>query len=142
MYQRAQLVSLGGLVKYAHTLISIVLEPALSERGFSYVQYLVLLRVRHGTAVNPKEIAAQIRYDSGALTRVIDQLVDRGLLERVRSDQDRRKVELLLTAAGSRTTDRLIERITHTLARALVDFSDSEVRTLERLLMKLTTALR
>jgi DNA-binding MarR family transcriptional regulator len=142
MYQRAELVSLGGLVKYADSLISIVLEPALSERGFSYVQYLVLLRVRLGTAINPKEIAAQIRYDSGALTRVVDQLVDRGLLERVRSDRDRRKVELLLTPAGSRTTDRLIERITHTMTRALVDFSDSEVRTLGRLLMKLTTALR
>ena len=84
------LLSLEDLVRYTHSLMSIVLEPALREQGYTYVQTLVLLRLRDGTAVYPKEISAQIRYDNGALTRVIDQLVDRGLLERMRCDQDRR----------------------------------------------------
>ena len=139
---RVDLLSLEDLVRYTHSLMSIVLEPALLEQGYTYVQTLVLLRLRDGTAVYPKEISAQIRYDNGALTRVIDQLVDRGLLERMRCEQDRRKVKLLLMPTACNTIDALTKVVVGTLTRAVADFSDSEVQTLRRLLTKLTTALR
>jgi DNA-binding MarR family transcriptional regulator len=51
-------------------------------------------------AVDPKDICVQFRQNSGELTRVLDQLAERGLLKRIRRGRDRRKVELQLTAAG------------------------------------------
>ena len=85
--------SVGYLVKRAHSLMLDAIEPVFEARGFSFIQYIVLAWLRDGVALNPKDICARYRHDSGALTRVIDQLAERGLLERVRRDRDRRKVE-------------------------------------------------
>src|SRR5712672_652915 len=120
--------SVGYLIKRAHSLMLDVMEPVLEERGFSFVQYVILSWLRDGIAVNPKDICAQFRHNSGALTRVIDQLAERGLLERVRRDRDRRKVELQLTPAGRETIEGLIPLVVEKLNLALDDFSKTEVR--------------
>jgi DNA-binding MarR family transcriptional regulator len=134
--------SIGYLVKRAHSLMLDVMEPVLEERGFSFVQYVILAWLRDGIAVNPKEICAQYRHDSGAMTRVIDQLAERGLLERVRRDRDRRKVELQLTPAGREAIEGLIPLVVEKLNLALADFSSEEVQELLRLLIKLNTTLQ
>jgi DNA-binding MarR family transcriptional regulator len=134
--------SIGYLLKRAHSLMLAVLEPLLEERGFSFIQYVILSWLRDGIAVNPKDICLQFRHDSGALTRVIDQLAERGLLERVRRDRDRRKVELQLTPAGRATIEGLIPLIVEKLNLALDDFSGEEFQELLRLLGKLTTTLQ
>jgi DNA-binding MarR family transcriptional regulator len=138
---RAQ-TSIGYLVKRAHSLMLDVMEPLLEERGFSFVQYVILAWLRDGIAVNPKDLCAQYRHDSGAMTRLIDQLAERGLLERVRRDRDRRKVELQLTPAGREAIENLIPLVVEKLNLALADFSGEEVQELLRLLIKLNTALQ
>lgn len=138
---RAQ-TSIGYLVKRAHSLMLDVMEPLLEERGFSFVQYVILAWLRDGIAVNPKDLCAQYRHDSGAMTRLIDQLAERGLLERVRRDRDRRKVELQLTPAGREAIENLIPLVVDKLNLALADFSGEEVQELLRLLIKLNTALQ
>jgi DNA-binding MarR family transcriptional regulator len=134
--------SVGYLVKRAHSLMLDVMEPLLEERGFTFVQYVILSWVRDGIAVNPKDICFQYRHDSGALTRVIDQLAKRGLLERIRRDRDRRKVELQLTPAGRAAIESLIPLVVEKLNLALSDFSTDEVQEFMRLLIKLNTTLQ
>ena len=138
---KAQL-SIGYLVKRAHSLMLDIMEPVIEQRGFSFVQYVVMSALRDGIAMNPKVICMQFRHDSGALTRVIDQLAERGLLERVRRDKDRRKVELQLTPAGSETIESLIPLVVDKLNEVLTDFSKAEVQELLRLLVKLNTTLQ
>ena len=134
--------SVGYLVKRAHSLMLDVLEPVLEARGFSFVQYVILSWLRDGIAVNPKDICFQFRHNSGALTRVIDQLAERGLLERMRRDRDRRKVELQLTPAGREAIEGLIPLVVEKLNLALADFSSAEVQEFLRLLIKLNTTLQ
>jgi DNA-binding MarR family transcriptional regulator len=134
--------SVGYLIKRAHSMMLDVLEQVFADRGFSYIQYVILSWLRDGIAVNPKDICVQFRHDSGALTRVIDQLADRGLLERVRRDRDRRKVELQLTEAGRKTVEAMIPLVVEKLNLALTDFSTEEVQGFLRLLLKLNTRLQ
>src|ERR1700723_958081 len=134
--------SVGYLVKRAHSLFLDIMEPMIEQRGFSWIQYVVLAALRDGIAVNPKAICAQYRHDSGALTRIIAQLAERGLLERVRRDRDRRKVELQLTAAGRETIESIIPLVVDKLNEVLSDFSKAEVQELLRLLVKLNTTLQ
>ena len=134
--------SIGYLIKRAHSLMLNAMEPLLEERGFSFVQYVILVWLRDGIAVNPKDICSKFRHDSGALTRVIDQLAERGLLERVRRDRDRRKVELQLTPSGLATIEGLIPLIVEKLNLALGDFSSAEFEEFLRLLLKLNTTLQ
>jgi DNA-binding MarR family transcriptional regulator len=133
---------IGYLVKRAHSLMLDVMEPLLEARGFSFVQYVILSWVRDGIAVNPKDICFQYRHNSGALTRVIDQLAERGFLERIRRDRDRRKVELQLTAVGREAIESLIPLVVEKLNLALADFSSAEVKEFQRLLIKLNTTLQ
>src|SRR5450432_2868523 len=124
---KAQL-SIGYMVKRAHSLMLDIMEPVIEQRGFSFVQYIVMSSLRDGIAVNPKAICSQYRHDSGALTRISDQLAERGLLERVRRDRDRRKVELQLTTAGRETIESLIPLVVAKLNLALGDFTTDEVQ--------------
>jgi DNA-binding MarR family transcriptional regulator len=133
---------IGYLIKRAHSLMLDVLEPVLEKHGFTFVQYVVLSWLRDDIALNPKDICFQFRHNSGALTRVIDQLAARGLLERIRRDRDRRKVELQLTAGGRETIEILIPLVVQKLNLALADFSSAEVQEFLRLLIKLNTTLQ
>ena len=133
--------SIGYLIKRSHSMIMDVLENLFADRGFSFIHYAILTYVRDGIAVNPKDICVQYRHDSGALTRVIDYLEERGLLERVRRGSDRRKVELQLTEEGRKTVESLIPLVVDKLNLALVDFSREEVAEFKRLLVKLNTRL-
>ena len=134
--------SVGYLVKRAHSLMMDVMEPVFEARGFTFLQYVILSWLRDGIALNPKDICTQYRHDSGALTRVIDQLAERGLLERVRRDRDRRKVELQLTAAGSEAIEGLIPLVVDKLNQALTEFTSAEAHELQRLLIKLNTTMQ
>jgi DNA-binding MarR family transcriptional regulator len=135
-------LGLGYLVKRAHSLMLDIMEPVFEARGFTFIQYVIMSWLRDGIAVNPKEICARYRHDSGALTRVIDQLAERGLVERVRRDRDRRKVELQLTPAGHATIEKLVPLVVDKLNLALEDFSAEEAQELQRLLLKLNAKLQ
>ena len=134
--------SVGYLLKRASALIVDVMEPVFEAQGFTFVQYQILAWLRDGIAVNPKDICAQFRHNSGALTRVIDQLAERGLLERARRDRDRRKVELELTPAGRAVVETLIPLVVEKLNDALADFSSAEVQEFKRFLLKLNVTLQ
>ncbi|HZT04416.1 MAG TPA: MarR family transcriptional regulator [Steroidobacteraceae bacterium] len=66
------------------------------------------------------------------MTRIIDGLEKAGLVERKRSAQDRRKVELLATPRGSRLLEAGRARRIALLSQALQRLSGAEFRLLER----------
>jgi DNA-binding MarR family transcriptional regulator len=129
--------SVGYLLKRAHSLLVDHLEPVLVASGFTFTQWVVLMHLRDGLALNATVLCAQLRHDSGALTRIIDQLEARGLVYRERSRQDRRSVRLYLTDAGRRTVDGTIPDVVGRLNEALGGFSRAELADLTRLLHKL-----
>ena len=90
--------SVGYLTKRSHSLMLDVLEPLLVERGLSFVQYVILSWLRDGIAVTAREFCTKYRHDTGAITRVIDQLEERGLVERTRGDKDLIQLNATLTA--------------------------------------------
>ncbi|PTU33005.1 MarR family winged helix-turn-helix transcriptional regulator [Stenotrophobium rhamnosiphilum] len=131
--------SIGYLIKRSHSLMSECLEVAFAQKDFTFMQWVVLMTVRDGLAVTATDICRDYRHDQGALTRVIDQLETRGLLERQRSTEDRRVVQLALTEQGSKTVESLIPVVVERLNTALDGFTVDEVGELTRLLGKLVS---
>ncbi len=129
--------SVGYLVKRAHGLALDVLEPELARHGLTFTQYAVLMSVRDGIALNPKDLCIQLRHDSGALTRLLDQLESRGLVERHRSTEDRRAIEVHLTTAGEEALRTVIPLVVNRINTVLKGFSHAEIDELLRLLNKL-----
>jgi DNA-binding MarR family transcriptional regulator len=128
--------SVGYLIKRATALCIECLEPAMDARGFTFTQWVVLMYLRDGLAISAKEICTQLRHDSGAVTRLIDQLEARDFVRRERSLDDRREVKLILTQAGREMVESLIPTVVERLNYTLRDFSTGEVTELTRLLNK------
>ena len=133
--------SVGYLLKRAHNLMVDQLAAAVAASQITVTQWVVLMYLHDGLAINASDLCLQLQHDSGALTRVIDQLEGRGLVQRERSREDRRAVQLRLTAAGSETVATLIPVVVDTLNHALRDFSRAEAEELNRLLGKLIAGL-
>lgn len=73
----------------------------LSQRmGMGASEILALARLAMDDSQGPSELARSLHMTTGAMTAVLDRLVDRGHIERVEHPSDRRKVALRLTASA------------------------------------------
>lgn len=66
-------------------------------------QCLVLLEIDECEQLTVGQLASRLRLDNSTLSRTIEALVQREVVERLRDDQDRRIVRVRLTAAGDAT---------------------------------------
>lgn len=128
--------SIGYLVKRSQRLMQERIEVLFEQQGFTLQQWVVLMYVRDGLAVTIADICRDLHHDSGAMTRLVDQLESRKLIERRRSADDRRVVELSLTAAGSKVLDTLVPTACDALNTALDGLSRDEVKMLQSLLRR------
>jgi DNA-binding MarR family transcriptional regulator len=92
--------SVGYLLSRARTKLAKSLDVALVERGITHAQGSILLMLSTGKYETAADLARELYIDSASMTRMIDRLEKRGLLFRVRRDDDRRVVSLRLTGAG------------------------------------------
>lgn len=120
------------------TLIRREIEARMAELGLTDAQWKPVWMLRTGRATTAIEIAREMDIDAGAVTRMVDRLESKALVERVRSDEDRRVVHLRLTPAG----EEAAQRIPHILAAVNNDFlrgfSEPEWKQLRKLLSNLT----
>jgi len=133
--------SLGYLVKLAHMLMLDRANEAFVGHDLSFMQWIVLARLREGRELTASDLCRVLRHDTGALTRMIDQLEERGYLKRSRSREDRRVVHLQLTKDGLNKANELTPLIVDKLNDALSEFSKAEFAELTRLLTKLINKL-
>jgi DNA-binding MarR family transcriptional regulator len=133
--------SIGYLCKRSHLLLVERIEPALASCDLTFTQYVVLIQLRDGGTLNASELGAMLCHDSGALTRVLDQLEARHLIQRERSRKDRRSVQLHLTEGGRRLIDAVLPGVVDRLNAALAGFSRADFTLLIRLLTKLVAQL-
>jgi DNA-binding MarR family transcriptional regulator len=131
--------SVGYLLRRTAGLLLAGAEHALEGHGLTFMQWVVLMYLRDGVASTAAAIGRELGHDSGAMTRIIDQLERRSLVERRRGGKDRRVVELVLTASGRRTADSLLPVLLEQLNTAIAPFTADEVRQLTSLLTRLLT---
>src|SRR5690348_5612187 len=110
---------------------------AYEEEGLHPYHYAILLTLDEGSHENQGSIADALGYDRGQLVGLLDELEERGLIERRRDPEDRRRHLVDMTADGKRTLRRL-----RSVARGLEDeflepLTDAERRQLHTLLLKL-----
>jgi DNA-binding MarR family transcriptional regulator len=68
--------------------------------GLSGAQLFVLHHLSGNNALSLNELAERTLTHQSSVSVVVQRLVDRGLVSRVRSEQDARRIELSLTRAG------------------------------------------
>lgn len=134
--------SVGFLVKHSGVLMTQVAGRRFESLPITFMQWLVLMHVGRQEHMSASELSAHLGYDMGALTRVVDGLVRRGLVRRERSRRDRRAVEIAVTAAGRRQTQIGKAAVVELLNRLLEPFAKQEIDTLIALLQRLMAHLQ
>jgi len=107
--------------------------------GLSLQQFNVLriLRGRNGAAASLESITDDMIHRMSNTSRIVDKLLEKGLVERVVCPENRRKVNIFITQKGIRLLkkiDRVIDQTEETLTASL---SKQEMDQLLQLLNKL-----
>jgi DNA-binding MarR family transcriptional regulator len=113
----------------SHTLT----QPSIA---LTFPQMVTLLAIQqHGTC-RMSELAEQTHQSAGTLTGIVDRLIADGLVERTRSVNDRRVVEVGLTDEGKQRLYQASEARHKDIRRVLDKFGDSDLAQLLALLRR------
>jgi MarR family transcriptional repressor of emrRAB len=116
---------------------------ALHPHGLTHSAYVTLLAMhsRPHWVANPSLLAGVIAETRTNTTRICDRLTRQGLIRRVGSTSDRRRVDLTLTEAGEALVAAVVPQIDRLLDETFAIFSADERATLERMLERLNDGL-
>jgi DNA-binding MarR family transcriptional regulator len=128
--------SVGFSLTKARNLIASEMDSALKALEISSQQMGIILSLERQVATTPFELAKLLSIDTGLMTRMLDKLEEKGLLERSRSTEDRRVVNLKLTRKGEAVAAQIPEIAPSVLNARLRKFSRAEFEELRRLLNK------
>ena len=90
---------LGYWLRKVSNAVSARFAATLAGRGFTVAEW-VMLRELHDGDLLPSALAARMGMTRGGVTKLVDRLAARGLVERRTNPDDGRSVALALTAAG------------------------------------------
>ena len=107
------------------------LRKETEQLGVTARQATLLWLIRRSPGLSLAELAAEEGISPPALSGHVDRLERAGLIERVRSDEDRRRVGLRLTDEGVRLLRRVRARRTTWLAERLRTLEPAELEALE-----------
>lgn len=127
----------GFVIKLVHQSINRMLDAEMAPLDLTAMQWRPLTLIERGRADTSAELARIIGVDTGAMTRTLDRLQAKGLLQRRRSDEDRRIVRLELTPLGLAKAREIPAYIAKTLNAHLRGFSPDEVKQLRHLLKRM-----
>ena len=133
-------VSPQGVIGRLHRLAARLTEELVAvyaEFGLGEGEFDVLATLRRAGApyeLTPGELAAGTMVTSGAVTKRVDRLVERGLVTRRVGERDARGRVIALTADGRDLIDRAFEAHMANEHRLLAPLSEADRRGLERVL--------
>jgi DNA-binding MarR family transcriptional regulator len=117
---------IGFLLQRARMEILDDLDRELAPLDITSAQYVILVRLSEENVGSASGLCRGVSYDPGAMTRMIDRLEKKGLVRRVRRADDRRKVDLELTAEGKAVRPKLIAAVVKVLNHRLRGFTKTE----------------
>jgi MarR family transcriptional regulator, organic hydroperoxide resistance regulator len=115
-------ISSGYLVRDAHRAFQRLLERRIAPYGVTRGQwyFLRVLWIRDG--LSQRELSARVGMMEPTTVIALRSMEKAGLIHRVRSDDDRRKVRVLLTARAKRLRNELLD-----VARTITDEAEEEI---------------
>src|SRR5580700_1251343 len=127
----AGVLGVGYLMGRARASVLSGLDTELARFGLSGMQFAVLKHLAEGSARTAADLCRFLQYDTGAMTRILDRLEQKGLVRRERSREDRRAVVLRVAASGRTQLPRLAAAATRVLEAHLAGFSNTEIEALK-----------
>jgi DNA-binding MarR family transcriptional regulator len=132
--------SIGFLMKQALASLKTEADERMAEHGLTDAQWQPLFSISQSQGGTASDVARRLNCDTGALTRMLDRLEEKGLIARTRSHEDRRVVHLKLTPDGERVVAFVPQVLADVMNRRLRDFDRGEVEQLKNMLRRVVAA--
>lgn len=113
--------------------VSARLAPHLSRAGLTVSQFGALEALYHLGPLCQRDLGRKILKSGGNITMVVDNLEKRGLVERVRAEDDRRYITVNLTKKGRKLIGDLFPRHARAIRDEMGVLSVAELEKLGRL---------
>lgn len=84
-------------------------KPFLDEIDLTYTQYITMMVMWEKKELSVKRLGEILFLDSGTLTPVLKTLEKKGYVERKRSKEDERVLNVTLTSEGEKLKDKAID---------------------------------
>jgi DNA-binding MarR family transcriptional regulator len=131
--------SIGYLMRRVLVLVTQAVEQQLGPSDLTNAQWLPLYRLHMGHASTVAELARECHLDGGAMTRLLDRLESKGLVRRVRSQSDRRVVNIELSPEGQLAAQGIPDILSRVQNAHLAGFSQEEFDLLKHFLNRILT---
>ena len=124
-------LNVGQLMGRARASLLTSLDAELERFGLNGTQFAVLKHLGEGMARTAADLCRLHRYDTGAMTRILDRLEEKDLVRRERGREDRRVVFLRLAPTGRTLLPRLVAVGARVVEAHLAGFSGNEIEALK-----------
>jgi len=126
------------LISRAQKTLEGELDIKLAPFDITAAQYVVLSTLHSGRANIAAQICKELSYSPGAMTRMLNRLEQKGMIQKAPSIDNRRTVQLELTEAGRRLFPSLLEASGIVIEQYFGHFSAQELAAFESLLLKMS----
>lgn len=133
--------SIVWLISKSRHLLKRKLHDELKDYDISLEQWAILSRVYRTEGCNQKKLAEMSLKDRAAVTRILNILENKELVERKNSTYDKREFLIYLTDEGYDLYTKTSELMSQSLHEINSIFSESELEKLELSLNKLISNL-
>jgi DNA-binding MarR family transcriptional regulator len=130
----------GSLLNQVGRELNTVVERQLAPLGLT-AQQAALLLLASRRANTPSQLKQQLGTDTAGMTRLLDRLVDKGLLRRVPHPDDRRSVVVELTAEGRAIVGRVPPIFGRASKQLLYGFTADEIAQMTGMLTRMLANL-
>jgi MarR family transcriptional repressor of emrRAB len=115
------------------------LERDLKPHGLNDSDFRTLMMLFSSPqgCATPSELCAYAQQSPTNMTRIANALVKHGMVTRAHGVEDRRRILLSITPAGRRFVRKFLPPLFPRVSDAFAGFSDSDKRTMDRLLRRL-----
>jgi MarR family transcriptional regulator for hemolysin len=105
------------------------IDQRAKSRGSTRAQWIVLFRLREQEGLSQVDLADVLELQPISLVRLLDRLVEHGLVQRRHDPKDRRANRLFLTAGGRQLVDDLDSLRSSIATEVLQDVSFDSIQT-------------
>lgn len=134
--EQREALSLYTKLMRATNQVTAKIHTHLREDNLTVSQFAVLEALYHLGPLSQGELVKKILKSGANLTTVVDSLERKGLVDRVKSQKDRRRISVQLTEAGESLIARVFPRHAEITCRELKFLTTAEKKQLIAILRK------
>jgi DNA-binding MarR family transcriptional regulator len=129
-------------IVYLYTESRRITKDLAARYGLTGPQLAVMKMLEPVGKLSLSELSWRIRARNSTVTGIIDRMEREGLVERQRSDEDRRVVHIVLTKKGQRLASEVEVEPVHIFRQVLGELSTRDAAELRRIMTRLARRVR